>query len=423
MTACGDDSEEAAPTATPRQDAQAPIIVPADAPLVIGISVALTGPEEPGGREDLHGALIGIARWKEANGGLIAGHEIAVQAEDDACTDREAAAEAARRLISTVGLAGVIGPDCSAGARVAIPIYADAGIVAISGTSTQTDLTTLGGSPPYFFRTAYRNDLQGTLIGLFTAIGLQAQDAFLVDDGESYGKDLASSARRLMEERGTDVVYHSAEPGTEDFSDLAQQAAELDPDIVIFVGFNPQAALFYRQLRDAGYDGLFGASDAAATASFLEPVGQQAENVLFSGCAVPLPDDVLADFREIHGGDPDSSAFTAQMVDAATVLLNAIAATAEEQTDGSLVIDPEELRDTVAGIDLTGGASGNLAFDENGDRVPHTGDDLTSLIENVNDLANLDLYVDLGLLPCQVQEGRLVNLLGPDAGIVRGIPQ
>ncbi|HET8943960.1 MAG TPA: branched-chain amino acid ABC transporter substrate-binding protein [Dehalococcoidia bacterium] len=421
--ACGGDSdEEALPTASPRGDAEAPIVVPPGAPLVVGISAALTGPEEAGGREDLHAALTGIERWKAANGDEIAGHEIAVQAEDDACTDQEAAVEAAHRLLSVVGLVGVIGPDCSAGAEAAIPVYVDAGVVAVSGTSTQTNLTTMGGSPTYFFRTAYRNDLQGTLIGHFTAIMLQAKNVFLIDDGESYGKDLASAARELMEESDINVVYHSAKPGAEDFSVEAQEASDLNPDVVIFVGFNPQAALFYRQLRDAGYSGLFGASDAAATASFLDPVGAQAEDVLFSGCAVQLPEDVLADFQEIHGGAPNSSAFTAQMVDAATILLDAVAKTAEEQPDGSLVIDPEALRDAVAGTDLTAGASGNLAFNENGDRVPHAGDDLEALVRETEILEQLETYVDLGLIPCQVQDGQLVNLLGPDAGIVRGLP-
>jgi branched-chain amino acid transport system substrate-binding protein len=419
LMACGDSGEDVLSTTTPRESATAPIVVPAGAPVVLGISVALTGPEEAGGLEDLHGALTGIERWKKANGDLIAGHEIAVQAEDDACTDQEAAAEAARRLLSVVGLVGVIGPDCSAGALAAIPIYTGARIVAISGTATQTDL----GTSQYFFRTAYRNDLQGTLIGLFASIALQAKDVFLLDDGESYGQDLASAAKRLMEAGGITVAHESAEPGAEDFSSFAAEVAELDPDLVIFTGFNPQAALFYRQVRDAGYGGLFGASDAAATKPFLESVGAQAEEVLFSGCAVSLPADVLLDFREIHGGPPDSSAFTAQMVDAATVLLDAVAAVAEEQPDGSLVIDPEALRDAVAAANLEGGASGSLAFDENGDRIPHAGDDLDTLVRQAQELANLDTYVDLGLIPCQVQDGRLVNLLGPGAGVARGIPQ
>jgi branched-chain amino acid transport system substrate-binding protein len=416
--ACAGDDAEPLLTATPRADASQPIVVASGEPVVIGISTALTGPEEAGGREDLDGALTGIERWKRANGDRIAGHEIAVQVEDDACTDQEAAAEAARRLVSVAGLAGVIGPDCSAGALAAIPVYTSAGIVTISGTATQTDL----GTSPYFFRTAYRNDLQGTLIGLFASIGLQASDVFLVDDGESYGHDLAEAGRRLMDESGINVVHESSAPGTEDFSDLAAQAASLGPDLVAFMGFNPQAALFYRQLRDAGYAGLFGASDAAATESFIGPVGGQAENVLFSGCAVTLPADVLFDFQRIHGGAPGSSAFAAQMVDAATVLLDAVAGVAEEQPDGSLVIDPEELRDAVAAAELEG-ASGNLAFDERGDRIPHAGDDLDALVMEARELSNLDTYVDLGLIPCQVQDGRLVNLLGPDAGLVRGLPE
>jgi len=31
----------------------------------------------------------------------------------------------------------------------------------------------------------------------------------------------------------------------------------------------------------------------------------------------------------------------------------------------------------------------------------------------------VDIFVDLGLVPCQVQDGRLVNLLGPGAGQIR----
>ena len=420
--ACGGDEAQPLPTASPRADASAPIVVPSGAPLVIGISAALTGSEEPGGREDRDAALTGIERWKKQHGDRIAGHEIAVHAEDDACTDREAAAEAARRLVSVVGLAGVVGPDCSAGAEAAIPVYAAAGITAISGSTTQTDLTA-SGVKPYFFRTAYRNDLQGTLIGLFSFVGLRAKSVYILDDGESYGEDLATAAARLMQQVGIRVSHESADPGAEDFSDLAKQAVGLKPDLVVFAGFNPQAALFYRQLRDAGYAGLFGASDAAATVSFLGPLGTQAENVLFSACAVHLPPDVLADFRKRHGADPGSSAFTAQMVDAATILLDAVAAVAQEQPDGSLAIDPGALRDAVAATNMQGGASGNIAFDDFGDRVPRPGVNLVALVKQARELSNLDTYVYLGLIPCQVQDGRLVNLLGHDAGLARGIPQ
>jgi len=32
---------------------------------------------------------------------------------------------------------------------------------------------------------------------------------------------------------------------------------------------------------------------------------------------------------------------------------------------------------------------------------------------------DIDIFVDLGLVPCQVQDGKLVNLLGPGAGQIR----
>jgi len=57
------------------------------------------------------------------------------------------------------------------------------------------------------------------------------------------------------------------------------------PGFVGFDGFNPEAALFYRQLRDAGYRGLFGGGDAAASvATFILPVGEP----LAEACTSPV---------------------------------------------------------------------------------------------------------------------------------------
>ena len=77
---------------------------------------------------------------------------------------------------------------------------------------------------------------------------------------------------------------------------------------------------------DAGYDGLFGAGDAAASVpNFVEPIGAEAaEGVLFSGCQFPLSQDFLDDFVELYGHEP-AATFTAQYADAATVLLDAVA--------------------------------------------------------------------------------------------------
>jgi len=418
LAACGDGEKEVAEGAPQVvRDAGTPIVVPAGKPIVVGISAPLTGPDSAGGLEDRDSAIVGVMRWTRANGNQIKGHDIEVRAEDDGCTEAGITAQAAERLLQQEGLVGVIGPDCSAGAQAAVPIYASAGITSISGSATQSDLTIGQPEDGFFFRTAYRNDLAGILAGLFTSEGIGAERVYLVDDGELYGEDLVNYAQRAMAASGVTVTRESVRRGTVDFTELAEQIAQDNPDLVGFAGFNPEAALFYRQLRDAGYDGFFGAGDAAWGPPFLEPVGAEAaEGVFFVGCALTLPDDFVADFESLHGRPPQDSAFPAQYADAATILLDAVAKTAVEQVDGSLTIDPVELRDAVRETRLEKGVSGGIAFDENGDRLPPGAVSLSTFIDLTIKTGDMDTFAaELGLVICQVQGGKTVNLTGPGA--------
>jgi len=90
-------------------------------------------------------------------------------------------------------------------------------------------------------------------------------------------------------------------------------------------------------------------------------------------------------------------------------LLNALAMTAEAQQDGSLSIDPQKLRDAVASTDLPDGLSGPIAFDADGDRVPTKGDELEQVVAEAAAAEDASLFQRLGLVPCFVQGGRLVN--------------
>ena len=397
-----------------------PIVIPAGEPVVVGVSTALTGPVGGPGTEYRDAVVASVERWKAANGKLFKGHEIEVQSEDDGCTQSDITKVAAQRLLSRQGLVGVIGPQCSAGTEFVRPIYAQAGIVAISGSTTRTDLTVSQPSPPFFFRTAYRNDLQGFLIGTFLVSTLQVQNVYLIGDSEPYGEDLLDVVQPFLIENDVRVVRSGVRQGDVDFSDLAAGIAAGNPDFVGFAGFNPEATLLYRQLRDAGYSGLYGSTDAAASVQeFIEPLGDLSEGVVFSGCRVKLPDDFVNDFIRIHGHEPGTAAFTGHYADATWILLDTVASVAQEQLDGSLVIEPLVLRDAVNEASLENGITGSIAFEENGDRVPNKGDSLSDVIQAGTENQDTSVYVDLGLIPCQVQDGALVNLLGPGAGEFR----
>jgi branched-chain amino acid transport system substrate-binding protein len=400
ISACGDaDDADPVSTAHPRSSSDEPISIAAGEPIRLGASMVLTGADGAAGIEETNAIVAAVNRWKSANGNEIGGHPIEIIVEDDGCTDVDATRVAAHRLLGTPGLVGVIGPSCSAGTEAVIDQYDDAGIILISGSATRTDLTANRGQESNFFRTIYRNELQGALSGAFVRDGLQATTAYVIDDGEAYGQDLVAAAQREMEARGVRVTHESVKRGQVDFAGVARRIADAAPGFVAFGGFNPEATLLYRQLRDAGYTGPFGAGDAAASIEdFVEPVGaNEAEGVYFAGCPLTLSEDFAADYRSVNGVTPEASAFVAHTADAARILLDAVHSVAVPQQDGSLRINPSELRDAIRATHLLDGVSGHVRFDDNGDRT--TGSD---------DLR--EQAIELGWVACQVQAGRLVQI-------------
>ena len=398
LAACSEDADDTdGDNGAITRGPETPIVIRAGEPIVIGVSAALSGDDAELGISARDAAVVGVERWKAANGEQIGGHDIEIHAEDDGCSDVGITVVAAGHLLrgegghrQLPGLVGVIGPMCSAGALAVMQEYASAGIVMISGSATRTDLTLTQPEPKFFFRTTYTNAGEGALQARYIFARLSdVMTAYVIDDSEAYGQDLADAAQAELEDSGRTVTRESIERGTVDFSALADRIAAENPDIVIFEGFNPEAALFYRQLRDAGYSGPFMSDDGAASVSqFIEPVGDQAEGVLFAGCLKELPEDFLADYTDIIGGEAPTVPFVAQYADAATILLDAVAEVAVEQEDGSLEIDPLELRDAVSAPKLLAGISGAIAFDQNGDRVGQGS----------------------ALVMCAVEGGKLINI-------------
>ena len=422
--ACSSAEEEPLDLGDVVRSPETAIVVPADGAIVIGTSSALTGPVGPRGTEYRDSVLLAIVQWKTANGPLIAGHEIVVQSEDDGCSAGDIAATAAERLLNRPGLVGVIGPQCSGGATAAIPIYNAGGVVAISGSATQTDLATAQGSDGFFFRTAFRNDMEAFLIGDFLG-GLAAEAGgeyrvYFIDDAEPYGLELADLSQELSATAGVTVLRESIPQGVIDFSEAVSRILEAEVDFVGYFGFNPEAGQLLRQLRDAGYAGPYGSVDAAASqGAFVDPLGSVAEGALFAGCQVELPADFSEQFAALHGHGPGGATFAGQYYDATIILLNAINAVAEAQADGSLTIDPRALRDAVRGTFHEDALTGRIAFDQNGDRVPEPGANLLEAVAAGFAADDSDTAEALGFYQCQVQDGVLVNVSGPDAPAIR----
>ena len=369
LAACSSDDEDVA-LADIARSPETSIIIPLGEPVVIGVSSALTGPAAPRGQEYRDAVVVAVEQWKSQNGATIGGQEISIVSEDDSCTETDVTRLTAERLLKRPGLVGMLGPQYSAGAVRTQGIYSDAGIVMISGSATST---TLAESQ------------------------LGASDVYIVHDNETYGSDLALRAQPILVEMGLQVTMASVDRGTVDFSELAAEIAQANPDAIFFAGFNPEAILLLRQLRDADCNGAYASGDAvcgAANCEFLAVLGELAEGAAFSGCLPPLDTAYVSEFTEVHGGEP-TAAFIAQYSDAATILLNAVRSVAQDEA-GAMVIDPKALRDAVSTATLPGGRSGDVAFDSAGDRAFSS------------ELADLDQFArELVLVPCRIENGAI----------------
>ena len=69
---------------------------------------------------------------------------------------------------------------------------------------------------------------------------------------------------------------------------------------------------------------------------------------------------------------------------------------------------------------LIDAVTGSIAFDDQGDRVPMPGDVLEEIVAAGFVPENPDILLALGLISCQVQNGKLVPLAGPTAREPRG---
>ncbi len=277
--------------------------------------------------------------------------------------------QAARTLIAKSGIAGVVGPMCTMGAQAANPLYEAAGLVHISPSVTRTDLS--AQSERYFFRMAWRDDVQGHVQSQYATNTLHARSVALIDDGSPYGKELADAFAAAFQRSGGDVLSRDRiDPAATDFSALANRVKGATPDAVAFEGLNPAAVLLLKALHEAGFTGAFIAPDGVLNVhDFIVAGGQTTEGAFLTGG--PTPSDLfVAHFQERFHRAP-ATPFVLQAHDAVTALLTAIESAGVEEKSGQLVIDRAKLAGALRGQQLTG-FTGPIQFDENGDRRSDT---------------------------------------------------
>ena len=254
----------------------------ADAEILIGVPAPMTGGMSWIGEQGERGTALAVADLNAAGG--VLGEQVRAVVVDDFCEADQAVA-AAKKLVAE-GVVLVAGHLCSGASIPASEVYAEAGILMISPSSTNPTLTEQGFTN--VFRVCGRDTLQGIMAGDYLAERWGDQEIAIVHDDQAYGKGIAGEALQRLDEQGvTGILFQAIEPGQADYSELIDKLQAQGIGAMYFGGYTSEAGLIIRQARSRGYDLQMIGSDALITEYFWHVAGPAAVGVMFVSMADP----------------------------------------------------------------------------------------------------------------------------------------
>ena len=291
----------------------------------IGILYGFTGPIE-----SLTGSMAAASEAAieevNASGLFMDGSKVSAIRADSTCIDSAAATAAAEKLVTSDGVSGILGGDCSGvtGAvlsNVAVPN----GIVMISPSATSPALSTAEDNG-LFFRTAPSDAREGEIAAdILLERGFKT--AALTYSNSDYGKGLAEAIQTSYEAKGGKITISAAhEDGKADYSAEVAALASAGGDILIVAGY-----------LDQGGAGVIRASvDTGAFSVYELPGGMIGDNLTknvptgLEGSFGQVPGNDspgLKKLGEMSGGKFDvTSPYTPESYDAAALMLLAMEA-------------------------------------------------------------------------------------------------
>jgi branched-chain amino acid transport system substrate-binding protein len=326
--------------------------------LKIGTMSPLTGPYAQDGTYILQGVKTAVKAF-EATGGVPGFDKIEILAEDSAC-DGGKATMAANKLIHS-DVSAIIGCYCSSATLPSsIPVN-DAGIVMLTPASTNEKITERGFKN--FFRLPPRDDVQGWSAVKFMENALKAKTVALIDDRQTYTVGLVDNIKKFAKEAGKleFVAHEHITPGDKDFTAILTTLKRLNPDVIYMSVYQPEGSLMARQVKQLEIKSILVTEDACYQPKFIE-VGGEATEGIYLTFAAPVDNPVRDEFVKAYSkdwgvGENEIGSFSFFAYDATMLVLNGI------KKNGV-----KNLADTIRATKSLG-ATGNIEFDEKGDRA------------------------------------------------------
>jgi len=276
------------------------------------------------------------------SGNLLDGMSVMPVRADSTCIDAGAASAAAERLITSEGVKGIMGADCSGvtGAilsNVAVPN----GVVMVSPSATSPALSTAEDNG-LFFRTAPSDARQGEIMAtILMERGME--EVALTYTNNDYGKGLADSFASAYEDKGGTITINAAhEDGKADYSAEVGALASGGGDLLVVAGYVDQGGSgIVRSALDSGAFDTFHFPDGMIGSKLEENFGDEIDGSTGQHPGTDSPG--VAKFQEMVGDSFEAtSPFAPESYDAAALIMMAM------QAAGS--VEPGDYKDHVMDV-------------------------------------------------------------------------
>ena len=333
---------------------------PARGDVFVYVAAPLSGWQAEGGQTVVGGARL-AAEQINARGGIL-GYRVVIRPIDDEA-DSDVATQVARQVAEQVRagdrVLGVIGHYNSGQTGAALQTYKDLPIIVITPTASHPDLTKRGYSN--FFRVNATDATQGPVDADFLVNVIGARRVVLVYAENEYGVGLRDEIAHALTGLGqppADVI--AIEEGGATHVSVIPRIKKANPDAVFLAGYETEGYVLLPEMREAGLEVPFMASDGCFLYEFIDGAGKWAEGSYVSGIT-PDP-KVVADkdwwqaYQTLEARNPGTysvAGFSAMMVLA-------------EGVEQAKSLEAANVAQALRGIDLAT-LVGRVRYDDAGD--------------------------------------------------------
>ncbi|MFZ2503971.1 MAG: branched-chain amino acid ABC transporter substrate-binding protein [Nocardioides sp.] len=283
--------------------------------LKIGYMGPLTGDYANLGANMLGGVKLALDEYNAAH----ADCKVTLE-EYDSQGDPEKATPLATQVVQDAKVIGLVGPSFSGETEATGPTFAEAGLVTVSPSATNPDLSSNGWDT--FHRVLGNDATQAPAAAKFLTGTVGGKKIFVVDDASEYGKGLADG---VASDLGDAVIDRdTVQQKQTDFSATVTKVKASGADSLFYGGYYAEAGLLAKQLKAGGWEGTFVSGDGALDPGFVEAAGAAGSEGAYLTCpCAPSPEDFTAKYNALNSADPGT--YSTEAYDSANVLLQGIA--------------------------------------------------------------------------------------------------